>query len=293
MIENILFNFTDECGVYEKERSAMFLQSHPFYVRSNLIISASDYIKLEEAINEIKREFGVNFSTEIKWSHLGARLKKYKTPIHHNLNIQQLQIYYDKVIELLIGLSSVKVYYTFTVNSEIGKIDPINLLKMHLQNAFQRLQKDAKSSKSYGILIADELNDKTKNLKKALYEITSEGDQFTEYTHLHKGFFVDQSDQSCGLQIADILAGIFTASLKYQTAGDGEKSKFEYAHNLFVNKLYKIMRFRETPSFTTEVYKSGIKEIPSGYGDALAKEMCRLIEPSVSHLFLSNIFDEE
>lgn len=291
MIDKVLFNFTDECGVYEKERSEKFNKANPFYVRSNYMITTADYIELEKEFKAIKEKYGVNYNVEIKWQHYGSRKKNAKIPIPHDLGSNQIEEYIEEILDLLTKYDSSRVYYTFTSNEQIGSIDSIKLLKMHLQNAFQRLQKDSKDKKSYGILIADELNDKTKKLKKALFEITSEGDQFTDFTNIHKGFFVDQSDQSCGLQIADILAGIFTASLKYHTADDSDKSKYQFAYNMFVNKIYKIIRFRDI-NLNTSIYQSGIKEIPSGKGDIIAKEMCKLIDEPLSDQYINNFFSE-
>ena len=289
MIENVLFNFTDECGVYNKERSEKFNKANQFYVRSNYMITTADYIELEKEFKAIKEKYGVNYNVEIKWQHYGSRKKKTKIPIPHDLDANQIETYIEEILDLLAKYSSSCVYYTFTSNEQVGAIDAIKLLKMHLQNAFQRLQKDAKDKKRYGILIADELNDKTKKLKKALFEITSEGDQFTKYTNIHKGFFVDQSDQSCGLQIADILAGVFTAALKYQSANDSDKSKFQFGHDMFVNKVWKIIRFRDY-TLIPEIYKSGIKEIPSNVGKELAEKICKSIDPAVSKKYFEEFF---
>lgn len=40
------FAFTDECGCYQKNRTEKFNMAHPFYVRSTVIMSFSDYLVL-------------------------------------------------------------------------------------------------------------------------------------------------------------------------------------------------------------------------------------------------------
>ena len=41
------FAFTDECGCYQKNRTEKFNMAHPFYVRSTVIMSFSDYLVLQ------------------------------------------------------------------------------------------------------------------------------------------------------------------------------------------------------------------------------------------------------
>ena len=100
------------------------------------------------------------------------------------------------------------------------------LLKMHLQNVYQRVQKIV-SLDDFAIIVADDLNDKTKALKKVVYELTLAGD-YVQYTNVKKGLYIDFLDQCHGLQIADICAGIFTASLKHESVSAEEKHKYDF-----------------------------------------------------------------
>lgn len=134
------FAFTDECGNYQKIRSTKFNQSHPFYVRSTVIISLDDYIHLQTGMEKIKSDLGLNQNIEIKWSHFGSALKGNYKKLPHRLSVDQLKEYYFKSISLLCTLESALVYYTLTDNKMLGQVDEVALLKMHLQNAFQRIQ---------------------------------------------------------------------------------------------------------------------------------------------------------
>lgn len=284
------FAFTDESGQYQKIRSVKFNRTHPFYVRSTVIISLNDYVQLQNGIDEIKVSYGLNPRTEIKWSHYGSSLKGNYTRIPHQLTSDQLVEYYSKSLALLCSLNSVSIYYTLTQNNIIGQVNEISLLKMHLQNAYQKIQNTISEKDGFAIVIADDLNDKTKALKQAIYELTLTGD-YVQYTNIKKGLYVDYSDQCHGLQLADICAGVFAATLKYESTSEEEKNKFECGHSLFFSKIYKKTRssFFHSPYY--DVYKFGVKEIPSGVGATIAKSISLQIESKLESDLYSELFN--
>ena len=59
MSNKVVFNFTDECGVYEKNRTRRFCEANPFYVRSNFMIGVDDYRLFEQKMNNLKSELGI------------------------------------------------------------------------------------------------------------------------------------------------------------------------------------------------------------------------------------------
>lgn len=270
------FAFTDECGNYQKERSDKFNISHPFYVRSTVIISFTDYRHLQKEIDKIKASFGISPNVEIKWAHYGGAKKRNYQRIPHRLSPEQLIGYYSQVLDLLSSLKSVTIYYTLTDNTAIRQVGEIALLKMHLQNAYQRIQTTVSEKEGYAIVVADDLNDKTKALKEAVYEMTLSGD-YVEYSNIKKGLYIDFSNQCPGLQIADICAGVFTASLKYERACKTEKHMYQAGYELFFSQAYKKTRsaFFNPPSY--DIYKFGIKEVPAGIGTGLAQSISRKI----------------
>lgn len=286
------FAFTDECGNYQKIRSDKFKRSHPFYVRSTVIISLNDYIQLQKEMEELKASLGVNQNVEIKWSHYGSALKGNYRKLPHHLTPDQLKEYYTKSLSLLCTLSSVTIYYTLTDNNSIGQVNEIALLKMHLQNAYQRIQNTISEKDGFAIVVADDLNDKTKALKQAVYELTIAGD-YVQYTNIKKGLYVDFSDQCHGLQIADICAGVFTASLKYASAPENEKHKYNCGHDLFFSEVYKKTRsgFFHAPYY--DVYKFGVKEVPNGAGATIAQEISRQIESQLENDLMRELFEVE
>lgn len=274
---DVYFNFTDECGIYNKNRSDKFNKNNPFFVRSNLIISVDDYISLQQKMTEIKAELGIEERVEIKWSHYGNVLKNNcDKKVKHNLNAEELIDYYRSMLNFLCELKSVCIYYTITKNDSIGKIDEIKLIKMHLQNAYQRVQQTMEERDGYAIVVADDLNDKSKVLKQAIYELMLSGD-YVKYTKIKKGLYIDYSDECSGLQMADILAGIFTATLKYVNT-ENQKSKFKVGYDLFFKYVYKKVRVSNWYIPNYKVYGYGIKAIPADRGKDVVTKITDKIE---------------
>lgn len=289
----VYFAFTDECGDYQKDRGERFVKTHPFYVRSNLIISVEDYLTLQKEITILKHNLGLKENVEIKWAHFGIALNnKNNKKVNHHLTPQQLIQYYENVLNILKSLQSVNVYYTLSENKLLPKIDKVNLLKMHLQNAYQRVQQTMEENEGFAIVVADDLNDKSKILKEAIYALTLEGD-YVKYTKVKKGLYIDYSDECCGLQTADILAGIFTATLKYESATDDKKSKFKQGSNLFYNSAYIKTRSNFSSQYSNyfRVYGYGINQIPSSTDNRLAKIVSCKIAQKLYNSFQSELRD--
>ena len=286
------FAFTDECGNYQKIRSNKVQCSHPFYVRSTVIISLNDYIRLQKGMEELKAFLGVDQNIEIKWAHYGSALKNNYKKIPHRLTPDQLREYYAKSLLLLSSLDSVAIYYTLTDNNSIGQVNETTLLKMHLQNAYQRIQSTISEKEGFAIVVADDLNDKTKVLKQAIYELTIAGD-YVQYTNIKKGLYVDFSDQCHGLQIADICAGVFTTSLKYECAPEEEKHKYNCGHDLFFSDVYKKTRrsFFHAPYY--DVYRFGVKEVPNGAGATIAKRISDQIANQLNNDLMRELCEVE
>lgn len=52
--------FTDEAGAYNKRPSESFRRSHPFYIRANVRLSASDYRVFQKEIQELNTKYSKN-----------------------------------------------------------------------------------------------------------------------------------------------------------------------------------------------------------------------------------------
>lgn len=194
MDKKVFLLFTDECGTYTAERSKRSLSAHPFYVRANLIIALDDYLTLEEEMNCAKNDIGILVQSEIKWSHFGKTLKGRKNLVPGELGAKELFRYFDRILSCLEKLATSELYFTLTDNKAVGRISKENLIKMHLQNAFQRAEYDAASRNGYVFVIADDMGSENKSLKKAIYSLATAGDNFTNYSHINRGLFIEYSD---------------------------------------------------------------------------------------------------
>ena len=228
---NAYFSFSDECGNYHRDRKKRNVKADPFYVRATLIISLEDYLELQTKMNELKIAYGLGSKDEIKWSHYGNARKGRFEKVPGRFSAEWIASYIKEIITLLVSLRTAEIYYTFTDNAQVNQIDSIKLYGMHLQNAMQRIQRTMEIHNGFSILVADELSDvkSTKELKKDVYAKAVNGD-FVQYKNIKKGFYVDFSNQCQGLQMADICAGVFTATLKYMIADTTEKHKYHEAY---------------------------------------------------------------
>lgn len=260
-------------------------------MRSNFIIEIEKYFDIESKINEIKKKYGIEYNVEIKWAHLGSRINN-RSDVPHSLTADEIRSYITEVVQFICDNEYGQLYYTLTDNNSIGKVDEVKLINMHLQNAFQRAQKEAETQKGYAVVIADDMNAQNKHLKKAIYQLTTEGDRFTEYPNVFRGLLVDFSDISCGLQVADLLAGIFTATLKHESVLEGEKIKFDFGYTLFKDSLYKIIRYSDYFLPEYRVYTYGIKEIPSNTGKEIAKSVSRILDEKLYDELVSSVIND-
>ena len=269
--------YTDESGAYKQDRNERFLKSHPFYVRSNVFISIEDNIFMRNKVNELKMQRSLSPKVEVKWSHYGSKLKESKFHLPYDFSIDEYKEYFTEVITEFCNRPTAKVFCSITDNQLAIDLDEIKLIKLHMQNALQRAQVDMEKENSYAILIADDLGDKTKILKAAMYDLILEGDRLTSYSRVNDGILIDDSSQSTGLQIADLCAGILTASIKFLRAEENEKRKYEFGYSLFIQQLYKKIRFDDRFAPHLETYPYGIKEIPDSLGRELSIALARIV----------------
>ena len=98
------FCFSDECGGYMKTMSTKQLNSHPFYIRTTLLINSKEWKHLNQEFRNLKVKYSLPYSKELKWCNLWS-LKSYQTtPEKRPLNqeIEYLESYdYAKLVEFI------------------------------------------------------------------------------------------------------------------------------------------------------------------------------------------------
>lgn len=92
--------FTDEAGAYKAQTTPDFRKRHPFYVRSNVMISMDDYMEFQKEMQTLNGMYEIPVGEEIKWSDLWEKLRsRPRTPAIAAITEDRLKGYYRKVFE--------------------------------------------------------------------------------------------------------------------------------------------------------------------------------------------------
>lgn len=67
--------FTDEAGAYKQQTTVVFRRRHPFYVRSNVMISMDDYRDFQKEMQSLNNIYNIPVGEEIKWSDLWEKMR--------------------------------------------------------------------------------------------------------------------------------------------------------------------------------------------------------------------------
>ena len=234
------FVFTDEAGVYQRCPSVAHTRSHPFYIRSNVLMSIDDYRQYQIDMQRIAGEYEISFEEEIKWSDLWGKVKKNpRTATVAQMPVERLKGYYRKVFETATSKSS--IILVFTVTNMYGSPcfqKESTIYEFHLRNAFQRIRYQISES-DFAVFVMDELNVATvKQIKNVCHEITVKGD-FVEYKNLYQGVLTENSLYSPGIQLADYAAGVLNGYLRSRTI---TPEKYQFATDLYENFIKSKVR---------------------------------------------------
>jgi len=256
----IYFAFSDENGSYKKRRSSRFIRAHPWYIRSTLCIDALEWKTLEKEYENLKKSYDLPSGEEIKWSYAyslyshkrtGRAIKpKDKYYFLKNYNPEKLISFLDKATSILNNLNYCRAIFTITDNKECQSIDDSRLLKMHLQEAMQRLEMDMQTdNNNLCVLFVDPVSEeKDKSLREAYASLYQNGDIINRYSHIKDSLNIEHSHHSVGIQMADFLAGAFSSLL----------SERELGKNIYKNTINNIIRKKGDGS----VQGYGFREVP-------------------------------
>lgn len=251
------FVFTDEAGVYQQYPSDKHRSSHPFYIRSNVIMSIDDYRQYQIDIERISGQYEIPYGEEIKWSDLWSKEKN--NPRSQRIAAipkDRLKGYYRTVFETAVAKKSTQFMFTVTEmyqGSCCLKND--TAYRFHLQDAFQRIQMNLDNTDGFATFIMDELNvDTIRQIKSACHDFTVKGD-FVKYKNLYQGVLIENSLFSPGIQLADYAAGIMNGYLRRMVLSPGN---YEYAKDLFESFIKPKLRH----SALGEIAGYGVIDIP-------------------------------
>lgn len=260
------FGFSDECGMYRQVRNDKFLNAHPYYLRSTLLISANEWRDMNYKFQEIKKSFSIPLSKEVKWAYLW-NLRKHQD---NNKEISDKQEYkflehlgYEGVLDFISQALSIistldykKIIITHTDNAICPSYTEKTSLTMHIQEHMQRIEMEMQVKKeNLAVLFFDPVCQNTDRLLRNIYfDLFNTGDFIKKYNHIKDSLNIENSHQSVGIQIADYISGTFSCMLK------GRKSEnYLDGKNLFFDYVYPNLRRKKSG----ELFGFGLREIPS------------------------------
>lgn len=226
------FVFTDEAGTYLRYPGDAHIRSHPFYIRSNVVMAIDDYRQYQVEMQRISGEYEIPFDEEIKWSDLWSKTKgNPRNDLISQIPLNRLKRYYRKIFEMATRKES--TCFLFTVTDIVGRTCDLNtdtIYRFHMQDAFQRLEMDMRSKNGFATFVMDELNaDTIRQIKAVCHAFTMQGD-LVQYKHLYQGVLIENSLYSPGIQLADYAAGVMNGYLRRMIISP---ENYQFATELF------------------------------------------------------------
>lgn len=259
---DVLFIFSDEVGEYRKNMSKRAMKQNLFYIRGSLLIDVAEYKELVPMVRETKENCGFGVNEEIKyaniwnWEH-GRKGNKEKA--------ERGREYIEECLSILDKCDTTKYIFTVTFLDRKHYFgDEVKLLKMHLLDLMQRIHMELKpkideDDLGYAAIFLDMLNkNHCKELRNAYHQLSlgEEADYIKKYSTIKDSVTFEDSIHSIGIQMADLVTGIFHGCLLEREYSCG--CFFEYVHG----------RIR---SLHDEVFGYGVMEVPTNntYRDRL------------------------
>lgn len=239
------FCFSDECGDYKPNMTAKQLRTHPFYVRTTLIINSNEWKTLNANFKGLKNKYGLPISKELKWANLWTlrNFQKNKKPIPDKYDIKYLEnVDYHKLIDfvdeslgLVNNLNEKKIIATYTKNLIAFGTNEKSMLSFHLQEHMQRIEMELQVDEgNLGVLFFDPVsNDKNELFRQIYNDLFENGDFVESYKFIKDSLNIENSHHSVGIQITDYISGAFSSILKASIDNDysrGVKMFFDHVH---------------------------------------------------------------
>ena len=250
--------FTDEAGAYKAQTTPEFRRRHPFYVRSNVMVSMDDYMEFQKEMQTLNGMYEIPVGEEIKWSDLWEKLRnRPRTPAIADITEDRLKGYYRKVFECASQKDSLQYIFTITnVYEQYCLLEERHVYKFHLQEAFQRVQMDLRPRNEFAVFIMDELNAETiKQIKAVCHEFTVNGDFIRNYENVYHSILTESSNQSAGIQLADYAVGAMYGYLRRSFIAP---DNYAFATDMYNDYIYRKLRHSAMGS----IMRYGIREVP-------------------------------
>lgn len=259
------FCFSDECGDYKPNMTEKQLKSHPFYIRTSLLINSNEWKILNTNFRELKKKYGFPTSKEIKWANLWTirrfQTKREKIPERFGLqHIEHIDYhilinFVEESLALVNTLNEKKIIATYTKNSDKCPINEKSIITFHLQEHMQRLEMELQVDEgNLGVLFFDPVgNDKNEMFRHIYNELYENGDFIEKYKFIKDSLNIENSQHSVGIQIADYISGAFSSILKASIDND-----YSRGIKMFYESVYPNLR----RDLYGKIQGYGIREVP-------------------------------
>lgn len=250
--------FTDEAGAYKAQTTPEFRKRHPFYIRSNVMISMEDYRDFQKEMQTLNGMYEIPVGEEVKWSDLWEKLRnRPRTPAIAAMAEDRLKGYYRKVFECATQKDSLQYIFTITnVYEQYSLLAEQHIYKFHLQEAFQRVQMDLRPHNGFAVFIMDEVNAETiKQIKAVCHEFTVNGDFIRNYGNVYHSILTESSNQSAGIQLADYAVGAMYGYLRRSFIA---QDNYAFATDMYNDYIASKLRHDTAGN----IMGYGIREVP-------------------------------
>ena len=260
----IFFAFSDESGNYKQNRNHRFNLLNPYYIRASFIMDGEDWHYLDSIFWDLKREYSIPQTIEVKYSDLWT-LQQYHNHPQREVDtrlrniidqpIERLIEFIESAVALLNTLNNPQIIVTISKNDMFGTPEEKDVYTWHLQNLLQRIQMDLVSPDELStdnlcLIFIDPINERiNKILRESYNQLFVYGDRFTHFSTIKDCLHFELSHHSCGIQIADYIAGIT----------QGYLLRRNYSIGIFNRQICPLLR----KSNTGRIMGYGIIEIPS------------------------------
>jgi hypothetical protein len=239
---SVFFAYIDEAGSYEQARSQQFTTRHPYFLKACVIIPAEQWKDLVAFQRRLLRKCTGSRFEELKWNHLwklmrrerGDRIRLGRSEkFLESVSFRDAEVYSKNFLSALAKFDA-KIVCTITPNIVFhDRVDKKNLEAMHLENLMQRIDmevNDQAPDSGLAVVFCDRLasSDQERDSRMLYRELIIRSDRFMKYSHLKDSICFVESCDSCGVQLADFVAGAIHGYLR-----GFEQSERHYALRLY------------------------------------------------------------
>jgi len=224
----VFFCFSDEAGSYRQSRSERFKRAHPYFIRSAVLLSVNDWVRVHDNYRGLLSESGLPFGKELKWSYIGSIIQHRKRgeeipkdkpyAVFSRFSEEQLWNHVCACLQLLHDTDYCRLIYTVTDNvcPDTGSLSEWTIYQMHIQDLMQRIELELRPRRGLAIVFLDPLSDERANrFIRNAYASFYQGDEYIAgYRCIKDSLAYELSHHSSGIRFADYAAGMFNAFLR-------------------------------------------------------------------------------